>query len=261
MSLPKPVLLDALREQASAFRAAVSEETLTADVTTCPPWHLGDLVQHLGGEYSRVRTIVARGTLSPPEEPPAVPSEGESPLLWFDAVTAELMSTLDVVDPDAPAWNWSVAPDVTLFWIRWLTFETAVHRWDAQTSVGLPAPIEANLAADGVSELFESYLPSLWQDRAVALPGVVRLLASDTTQRWVVRVRENGVSLLDVGGWFDPVPQLTASATGTASDLMLMLWGRIPVNVLDVQGDTRVLQPLRSRWGCSGDHAPKPTQL
>jgi hypothetical protein len=76
--------------------------------------------------------------------------------------------------------------------------------------------------------------------------GVVRLEARDTGARWAVRLRGIGVTLLDTDSWFGDEPKAQAAAIGTASDLDLALYGRIPLTVLTLQGDAELVSALRT---------------
>ncbi len=205
-----------------------------------------DLVGHLGAVYRRQRAHVVRGVTSKPEEPwPAPPAGDEILLGWWDEGYAALVSTLEQLEPDSPAWNPMVQPLKAIFWHRRMAHETAIHRWDAQVSVGLPEPLETELAVDGVDEVLDSWLPARRANTPTDHTGVVRLEASDAEARWAVRIRANGVTLLDTDSWFSDEPDAQAAAIGTASDLHLALMGRVPLTVLTLQGDAELIKGLR----------------
>ena len=52
-------------------------------------------------------------------------------------------------------------PTTAAFWFRRQAHETAVHRWDAQRAATPSSvdPIDATLAADGVDEWLEVFVP------------------------------------------------------------------------------------------------------
>jgi uncharacterized protein (TIGR03083 family) len=156
------------------------------------------------------------------------------------------VESLASVNEDLPAWNWSVQPHRAIFWHRRMAHETAVHRWDAQVSVGLPEPVNTALAVDGIDEVLDSFLPAGRRKGPTDLKGVVRLEARDAENHWAVRIRGEGISLLDIDSWFDAEPHAQAAAMGSASDLLLALWGRIPLNVLTIQGDPQLVSALRT---------------
>lgn len=243
----KDFWLGALRREGAAFRAAIDVEQLSAEVPPCPEWTVRDLVGHLGSVYRWHRAHLTRGVTTPPEGARPQPPADDAELLgWWDDAYRDLLAALDEVDPELPAWNWSVQPPKALFWHRRMAQETAIHRWDAQVSVGLPEPIDTGLAVDGVDEVLDSFLPAGRRKGPTHHTGVVRLEATDAEARWAVRIRQNGVTLLDTHSWFDAEPDAQAAAIGTASDLHLALWGRVPLTVLTLQGDPDLVNALRT---------------
>jgi uncharacterized protein (TIGR03083 family) len=192
---------------------------------------------------------VTRGSTSRPERPAAdQAAEGQAPLARWDEAYAELLRVLERIEPDLPAWNWAPQAKKAVFWHRRMAHETAVHRWDAQVASGPAEPVEAKLAADGVTEVLDSWLPSgRRRGDTDGVRGIVALNAADIGQVWYVRLRGEGIALLDTDTLLDDDhPHERAQATGTASDLLLALYGRVPFDVLEVAGDPRLLQALRT---------------
>lgn len=247
----KEFWLGALRADGPAFRTAAGVEgALTEPVPSCPEWTVEHLVRHLGTIYAWVRTHVARGVTIRPESWPtlddSVPT-GPAALTWWDGEYAELLRLLEALDPELPAWNWAPQPKTAVFWHRRTAHETAVHRWDAQMATGRTEPIEARLAVDGVTEVLESWLPSGRRRGPTNRTGVVQLSAVDAGQDWFVRLRGEGVALLDMDTLLDTDdPHARVAAQGKASDLLLALYGRVPFDVLDIEGDVTLLDALRT---------------
>jgi hypothetical protein len=75
---------------------------------------------------------------------------------------------------------------------------------------------------------------------------VVRLVALDRDQSWLVRIRPVGLTILDGDTLLDPGPAARTTVKGNASDLDLALWGRIPFTTLDTAGNTALLTMLRA---------------
>jgi hypothetical protein len=73
-------------------------------------------------------------------------------------------------------------------------------------------------------------------------------VAADASQEWFVRLRGPGIALLDTDTLLDSDDHhARVEATGTASDLLLTLWGRVsPEAVLRVTGDAGLLAALRT---------------
>ncbi|MDT5036547.1 MAG: hypothetical protein QOE03_1732 [Micromonosporaceae bacterium] len=245
----KEFWLAGLRAEAASFREAVSQEgALASPVPSCPDWTVRDLVQHLGRVYGMVARNAGRGVTDPPVRvtPDDVPSDVD-PLAWFDERYAAVATLLDGLDPGLPAWNWAPQTKKAEFWHRRMAHETAIHRWDAQMAVALNEPIEAKLAADGVTEVLDTWLPAGKRRGPLDRHGVVALRATDVEETWDVRLRGQGVALLDTDTVLDDDDHHErAVATGTASDLVLALYGRVPFDVLDVAGDGSLLQALRT---------------
>jgi uncharacterized protein (TIGR03083 family) len=245
----KDFWISALRADGPAFRAAVTGTPLDAPVPSCPDWTVQDLVHHLGAVYEWVCGHAARGVTRPPEQRrsrregrPA----GPAALDWWDGEFAPLMEFLDGLDPELAAWNWAPQAKRAGFWHRRMAHETAVHRWDAQMAGGTAEPVEAKLAADGVSEVLDSWLPGGRRRGPTDRVGVVQLTAVDASQDWSLRLRGDGVALLDTRTLLDADSHgIRVIAAGTASDLLLSLWGRVPFEVLHVTGDASLLESLR----------------
>lgn len=246
----KEFWIGALRTEGPAFHAAISETAPDTPVLSCPGWTVADLTHHLGSVYAWVRSVLERGgTEAPPrrEQPTGLPT-GTAGAQWWRDEFDQLVARLDALDPEAPMWNWAPQPKKAGFWPRRMAHETVVHRWDAQMAAAAGEPIEPKLAVDGVSEVLDTWLPAGRRLRpGQQWHGMVRLVAADAGQEWFLRLRGEGVALLDTDTILDDDqhPAL-AYATGTASDLLLALWGRIGFDVLDVSGDAALLDGLRA---------------
>jgi uncharacterized protein (TIGR03083 family) len=244
--LTKEFWLAALRAEGDAFRAAVkATPSLDAPVPSCPEWTVGDLARHLARIHGKARRHVVRGRTDRPDDWPGPPDDVDPVSAWIEEYT-ELLAVLDAVDPELPAWNWAPQTKKAIFWHRRMAHETAVHRWDAQMASGLAEPIEAKLASDGVTEVLDTWLPARLPEKASARAGMIALHAADVDQVWYVRLRGAGVALLDTDTLLDSDDHHErATASGSASDLVLALWGRILFDALNVSGDLSLLQGLR----------------
>ncbi|ROT31927.1 maleylpyruvate isomerase N-terminal domain-containing protein [Micromonospora sp. HM5-17] len=244
----KDFWLAALRAEGPSFGAAISEAALDIRVPSCPEWTMIDLVHHLGSIYQWVHGVVTRGTTEAPPRrtvPEGLPT-GPAAVEWWREQFDQLMAALDRLDPEAPAWNWAPQPKKVAFWHRRMAHETVVHRWDAQMAVATGEPIEAKLAADGISEVLDTWLPAGRRALDQGWYGVVQLVATDAGQEWYLRLRGTGVALLDTGTILDTDDHhARAHLSGTASDLLLALWGRLGLDTLDVAGDADLLDGLR----------------
>jgi uncharacterized protein (TIGR03083 family) len=248
----KDFWLTALRAEGSAFVAAISEDgVLNRQVPSCPDWTVGDLVRHLGAVYRRIRTHVGNGDaqaawpgLTMPDDAPT--AADPQVVGWFQGEFTQLDRFFDALDADAPAWNWAPQSRTAAFWFRRMAHESAVHRWDAQTAIGLPEPMESKLAGDTVAEVLDTMVPAGRRRHTADVTGIVHLTATDLGQEWTLRLRGQGIALLDTDTLLDDdAHPARATASGTASDLALALWGRVAFDVLEIAGDVSLLEALR----------------
>ncbi|MFF5215305.1 maleylpyruvate isomerase family mycothiol-dependent enzyme [Micromonospora sp. NPDC000442] len=246
----KDFWIGALRAEGPAFAAAVAEAPPETPVLSCPGWTVTDLTRHLAGIYRWVHDVAGSGDPSAPQQSQSQPVEAAAGITavqqWQQAYD-ELMALFDSLDPEAPAWNWAPQPKKAAFWPRRMAHETAVHRWDAQLAIAAGEPVEAKLAADGVSEVLDTWLPAGRRRSGGPWAGVVRLTATDADQEWYLRLRGEGVALLDTGTILDHDDHhARVQVTGTASDLLLALWGRVSFDTLTVTGDRTLLDGVRT---------------
>ena len=238
--------LAALRQESATFRHAVAGAELTSTVPSCPGWTVADLITHLGGEYGWVRGHIARGVVTAPDPTRPAPPAGADLPGWFDEQTTALLTLLDELDPDLPAYNWAPQGKTAGFWFRRLAHDTAVHRWDAQFATITAEPVETKQALDGIAEVLDTFLPAGRGRCADDLTGVIGLVATDAGHEFFVRQRgDGGIALLDTGTLLDDEPTERVVAAGTASDILLVLWGRADIDVLQVTGDERLVECLR----------------
>ncbi len=251
----KDIWLASLRDDGGTFRAAVAEADMGSPVPSCPDWDVAALVHHLGSVYRFVHAHVPRAVTTRPDKSrldfEAEPRAADL-LDWWDREYAGLLRTFDVLNPEMAAWNWAPQSKRVAFWQRRMAHETAVHRWDAQMAMGHAEPIETKLAADGVAEVLDTWLPAgrrlfpAARESASLPTGMVALHATDIEHVWHVRLRGEGIALLDTETIFDhDEPPARVVAAGSASDLMLALYGRIGFDVLDVTGDESLLMAMR----------------
>ncbi|MEH1127823.1 maleylpyruvate isomerase N-terminal domain-containing protein [Micromonospora sp. CPCC 206061] len=248
-TLEFPDVLRLIDERSTAFRAAVaSAPSLDAQVPTCPEWTLFDLVKHLGeGRRSWAATIAAGPTAaakSTSEGAPAAPREREALLAWLAVSTQELLVALREAGPDRGCWTWwgtSQSPQTCGAVARHQLQEIAVHTYDAQLTVGTPQPLPEEVALDGVEEFLSTCCATTtaWPHE----PAVVDYHATEG-RSWRLWLSADGARAgsLPIPGTMpatacgeDP----DAAARGAASELVLLFYGRIPLDSLKLDGDRR----------------------
>lgn len=223
---------------------------LALPVPSCPGWIMAALVAHVGGAYAYVTRAITGGG-SPVVDDLEVPADvrawlqdragsGPAPdslLDWLRSVGSELEKVFASTDPARPAWTWWEPDQTAGFWLRRMTHETAIHRWDAQAASGRPEPIEADMARDAVDEMLDVYLPRWCRPKSsVAGHGeTYRLERTDGEAAWTMRFDGQGMEVDHVALSADVILR------APASDLILFLWQRILGDRLEVEGDVTLL--------------------
>ncbi|WP_432186394.1 maleylpyruvate isomerase family mycothiol-dependent enzyme [Streptomyces sp. Tue6028] len=260
--LELPVLLRLIDERSIAFRAAVAAApSLDVRVPTCPEWSLLDLVRHLGGVQRRWATIVNAGPAAAPpagsesEVAAAAPSEREALLAWSAASTRQLLDALREAGPDRGCWTWwgpSESPQTSGAVARHQVQEAAVHAYDAQITRGAPQPLPDEAALDGVHEFLAT--SCAWSAPWPHKPAAIDFHATEG-RSWRLSLSAGGARTTSL-----PTPDITAdegpdaavaSVRGTASELVLVLYDRIPIDSLQLHGD-RAQFDLLYAWDPEG---------
>jgi uncharacterized protein (TIGR03083 family) len=227
--------IGAIREASERFAGVVErwgDDRLDTKVPSTPEWTLRDLARHLGAVQRFWADNVRAADPAAPARGEVRPPRDGFLAAWLRETTASLCDALAAAGSEAPCWTWWGAPATAGAVARHQVQEAAVHCWDAEAATGPPEPLRQEVADDGVAEFIEIVLGS----GAAALPGVVRLRATDTGGSWLVA----GAGDADARG------RRSAEVTGTASDLVLMLYRRLPVADCIVEGDPLLVASLLS---------------
>jgi uncharacterized protein (TIGR03083 family) len=234
----------------SAALAQAARLGLDARVPSCPDWHVAELLEHTGRVHRSVtRRVQHRETERHSAADIALPARADLPD-WLEAGAETLAGVLAAAEPATPIWNWSVTPNLAAFWWRRMAQETAVHRWDGQAAHGTQQPISSDVAADGVDEFLDVFLPTdLAEQPNANLGGTVSLICMDRPEGWLVTVSH---SVLTVRRDQPPAPKARPLVTisASASDLLLVLWRRITPEApgIDVSGDATLLARLAALY-------------
>ena len=204
-----------IESESNDAAATIAVASLDVRVPSCPDWSFADLIWHLGRVQRFWASVIRAGSDGEPEFPPETPGPAEARELeaWFRASTLELLGALDETRWDAPAWTWWIEERTVAAIARHQVQEAAVHRWDAQQAVTHVEPLPVRLADDGVDEF-------IWLARQLRGPAPIAFQATDTG------------TIFNAGSG---TPAATVSAT--ASELVLLLYGRIAVDGVEIVGD------------------------
>ncbi|MDP9445372.1 MAG: maleylpyruvate isomerase family mycothiol-dependent enzyme [Actinomycetota bacterium] len=229
-----------LREDVDRL-AELARDDLAAPVPPCPGWTLGDVLAHTAEVYLHKVEAMRIGA-RPDPWPPADIADREPRALFTEASTA-LLHELETRDPDAPTWTWHAADQRVRFWHRRMAQETAVHRVDAELATGQAAPIDADLATDGVDEVLRLMLDGpWWASYETSAPVDARVRVESAGRAWTATcsAREVDISAGDDG----PV---AATVRGEPHHVLLWLWGRVGDHAVRLDGDAEAVAAFRRR--------------
>lgn len=237
-TLPDDVLLEALRASSDRL-ISLPPASVTRPVPTCPGWTVADVVSHTG-QVQRWATAQLR--CQPGERARwadrAVPGPGDDVVAWFAAGVDATLAACVEGDPDEPVWTWA-GPRPRRWWLRRLAQETTIHAWDVGHALGPTPPIDPALAVDGIDEFLDVFVPARFDATTFGEPGrSIHLHATDDRLEggeWLLRFGTDHVAVERAHAKGD------VAARARAADLLLALWGRIPVDRLDVFGDAELL--------------------
>ena len=235
-------LLALVEDRSAALRESiVGSPDLDVRVPSCPDWSLRDLVGHLTEVQRFWAAAVAAG---PSERPPAVaaPDDALSAglLAQSAAATQELIAALRAAGPAMSCWTWWGESDVPMTSgavARHQVQEAAVHAFDAQLATGAPQPVPVIVALDGIAEFIgiSHGTAGHWPYE----PARIGLHAAEG-ESWLLDLKAPGSHALD------GQPETVADLYGPASNLLLTLHGRLPLDGLRSQGDRATLENFLS---------------
>lgn len=232
----------------TARLASMARRDLDAEVPTCPGWTVRDLVLHTATVYQHKIACTRRGeTPGLADWPPAMP-DGE-PVDVLELSVTELVDLLRDRGPDAPAATWLPEDQTAGFWYRRMAHEAAVHRVDAESAFDAITPVASDLAVDGVDEILTLFLGGDWTNQpADKWQGVdpeagagrpIEVITGDHS--WRVTLHADEVEVADGPG------EAAATVGGSASDVMLWLWRRVPTDLVEVAGDAEAVTAMHDR--------------
>jgi uncharacterized protein (TIGR03083 family) len=194
--------------------------TLDRPVPGCPGWTGEDLVRHTAIIFLHKAETIRTGE-RPSHGWPPVSVGSLPPQALLAHCYGRLVEQFDRHEPGDPAETW-VADDQTVgFWIRRLTHETAIHRFDLEDAAGgATTPMDGDLAMDGIDEVLTVMLGRGRPDPA-ASGSQVRLEAGGHS--WDVRL-DPARAAVDR----DAAAEGQSTVRADAEGMLLWLWGRSP---------------------------------
>lgn len=115
--------------------AAIDPAHLALPVPSCPGWTVREGVVHTAGAHRWATAFLQAGPDSKERFIPDVSDapDGDAVLGWYAGVNAALLDELRRHEPDEPARAF-IGRTVAAFWMRRMTQEVSIHRWDLQNS-------------------------------------------------------------------------------------------------------------------------------
>ncbi len=229
----------AVDRECGAFVVALTEGTMDALVTTCDGWNVADLADHVGDFCGFWTHVLCEGT-GRPKTPFREAPEGDEVVSWFAELAGYLVDELEATPPSTEVWTWFPSDHTAGFVARRCANELAVHRTDMQAARGNHTPITADLAVDGIDEVFDALL-SVREHEGAGTGRTLALVSADTPTAWRVTLGAEGIGVERPPS---DAPELATSnlvVTATASDLELTLYHRPTLSPVDMEGDYTVL--------------------
>ncbi|MCX5008973.1 maleylpyruvate isomerase family mycothiol-dependent enzyme [Streptomyces sp. NBC_00638] len=239
----------AVAAETARFVAAVKNADLATPVPACPGWTLADLVKHTGSVQRWFSALIRARIQEPPrtrEVDLRLPDKEDGYAEWLDESATVAADTFAATDLSLPMWAWGVDQH-TRFWARRMLFETLLHRADAERALGLRPAIDRPVAVDGIDEFLVNLpLATFFAPKVANLCGPDKTIGFHTTDgddRWLVRLRPDGFGLDMTRPTADTTDTADATVRGTAADLLLLVYGRLPhaAEVFTHEGDEQLL--------------------
>ena len=232
----------ALVEQNHLLGQLLRDADWSTPVPTCPGWTLLQLLRHVGrGDRWAAQIITDRADAS--LDPRLVrdgkpPADAPGAIRWLTESPAVLLAAIDAAGPRT-AVSTFVGPRMASWWVRRRLHEATVHRADAAIALGTAYELQAELAADGISEWLDRLADEQRLGRPPSLPAGKSMTLRATDQL----LTDNSWSVLGGSAGLQRAGGRPASAdvvlSGPATGLLLALLRRWPAEDagVSVHGD------------------------
>jgi len=229
-----------LLESTERIAAILTRAEPALRVSTCPDWTLSDLALHVGRAHRWAQRITETRAQEPIDMSAVdlgLPATTTRYGAWLCFGAAAFSAAVHSAGTRTPVWSWSDDHSVG-FWLRKITHDTIIHRIDAELTVGLRPSLPPKTASDGIADLLAAITTLSAAGHPDPIFGGLRgrgetlqLQATDTGDEWFVTRMPEGVR------WTPGRGEADAIVRGNAFDLLLALYRRAPIRVVDVVGD------------------------
>jgi uncharacterized protein (TIGR03083 family) len=231
-----------------AFSEVIGSADESLPVPTCPGWNLKQLFRHVG-RGDRWAAQIVKERRDEQLDPRSVeggkpPPDRDDAISWFHAGAQRLVDAVELSGAETPVWTF-LGPRPANWWLRRRLHEVAVHRADAAIAVGREFTLEADIAADAITEWLERVAIQAGRDGAslpLEDPHTLHLHATDpglgVAGEWTVGVSDGRISFSHEHG------KGTVALRGGATELLLAMVRRAPVAETGIEmfGDDAVWQ-------------------
>lgn len=247
-SLTRVDFAGAFLEENRAFSELFRDADQSRPVPTCPGWTLGQLLRHVG-RGDRWAAQIVRDRLEEFLDPRSVeggkpPPEPADAISWLHGGAQRLVDAVELTGVETPVWTFLGARPAN-WWIRRRLHEVAVHRADAAIALGAEFTLNADVAADAITEWLERVAIQAGGEGA-ALPleagNTLHLHATDPglgeAGEWTIGVDGSRIT------WSHEHGKGTAALRGGATELLLAILRRVPLadTGIELFGDEGVWQ-------------------
>jgi uncharacterized protein (TIGR03083 family) len=241
---------EALRDQVGRFADLLPGADLGVAVPSCPGWDLGVLTEHVGQAHRRgIAALRGQVTVMGQRIEPDAPAtrDGAGYRDWLLAGSEALISAgASAEAAGEQVWNFATGAGEPRFWLRRMTHETAVHRYDAALALATDYTLDGELASDALAEWLElltspglaAHRPEMF-DHLRGSGQTVNLWATDRDRGWLITRTPDGPR-------WAPAANSDGTVTVRAGvlELLLLATGRLGPGDerLDVRGDAALLR-------------------
>jgi uncharacterized protein (TIGR03083 family) len=221
------------------------ERDRSAPVPWSDRWTVGTVARHVAGTHHVVAEVIrgrpdADFSLFATLETPA--KDSPEFVEWFRSGTSSLLEQLSTVPADDECWSWFAPGHRVGWWARRMAFEAIVHRSDTDAAGGQAFSTAADIAADGVDEFLDVFVEASRAANDAPAGPTMSFECTDRSDRWWLDLSQRGARVLSRES-----RSASVQIRGAAAQLLLLVWGRVPVSVaagVEVSGDLKWLD----RW-------------
>jgi len=232
--------LTVLRREGDAFANSIAQ-AMNTSIASCEPWLGTDLLWHMIEVHYSWKFIVETHLMNPDEYVPRLRPADNDLLSEYRTGLDELINVLSSLDPGRSCWTWAGIHDVAWV-IRRMAHETTVHAWDALCAAGNTSEIDAVLASDGIDEFVHVMVKSNVREDEDPLTGSVHIHCTDVDGEWLIVPTDRSEVVVT-----REHAKGDCAIRGSASQLLLGLWRRIPMSSLGVIGNSDVAAQFLTR--------------